>query len=198
MKKIFITFLIAFSFNALPLPAISEVLTGEASFDWTFKNQEDRDKAINYYSNLLFENIQKKINPEEFAEYKKDKDRNSNEYFLKNNMLSLQDRKLAGFYIFEKLLYAYAIKYENKKKNIYYYDAMGNLRYVDILEKPYDEFPYKAFQYKSNGKLVGVTYYIAEDDQYAFKANGDFYCRWYQDKCYDKKAKMVITRKIQE
>lgn len=198
MKNIFISLLIAFSFNGLQLPAVAEIFTGEVSFDWTFKNQQERDKTINYYYNLLFENVQKAIDTAEFADHKKDKDRNLNEYFLKNNMLSLQDRKLAGFYIFKKILYIYAIKYENKKKNIYYYDAMGNLRYFDILEKPYDEYPYKSYQYNNKGNLVGTTYYVSEDDQYAFKADGKFYCRWYQDKCYDKKAKMVITRKIQE
>jgi len=197
-KNIFIVLFIVFSFNAIQLTAVSEVLTGEVSFDWTFKNQEERDKTINYYYNILFENVQKTIDKTTFADYKKDKDRNLNEYFLKNNMLSLQDRKLTGFYLFKKILYCYAIKYENKKKNIYYYDAMGTLRYFDVLEKPSDEYPYKAYQYDASGKLKGVTYYVSEDDQYAFKADGKFYCRWYQDKCYDKKAKMVITRKIQE
>ena len=197
-KNIFIVLFIVFSFNAIQLTAVSEVLTGEVSFDWTFKNQEERDKTINYYYNILFENVQKTIDKTTFADYKKDKDRNLNEYFLKNNMLSLQDRKLTGFYLFKKILYCYAIKYENKKKNIYYYDAMGTLRYFDVLEKPSDEYPYKAYQYDASGKLKGVTYYVSEDDQYAFKADGKFYCRWYQDKCYDKKAKMIITRKIQE
>jgi len=197
-KILFSALLTAFLLAALQLPAVCEVLSGGVSFDWTFKNQEERDKTINHYYNLLFENIQQKTDKEAFVEYKKDKDRDFNEYYLKNNMLSLPDRKLAGFYIFEKILYIYAIKYENNKKNIYYYDAMGNLRYVDILEKPYDEYPYKAYQYNNKGKLIGVAYYVSEDDQYAFKADGKFYCRWYQDKCYDKKAKMVITRKVQE
>jgi len=200
MKQIKITKIITllaliFIFSA---PAISETLTGEVSFDWTFKNQEERNKTISYYHNILFENIQQKTDKEAFAEYKKDKEKDLNTYFLRNNLLFLQDRKLAGFYIFEKILYIYALKYENSKKNIYYYDAMGNLRYVDILEKPYDEYPYKAYQYNNKGKLIGVAYYVSEDDQYAFKADGKFYCRWYQDKCYDKKAKMVITRKVQK
>ena len=198
IKNIFIALFITFLLNALYLPAVCEVLNGEVSFDWTFKNQEERNKTINYYYKLLFENVQKTIDKQTFAENKKDKDRISNEYFLKNNLLSMQDRKLAGFYIFKKILYIYAIKYENKKKNIYYYDAMGNLRYFDVLEKPYDEYPYKSYQYNDKGNLVGVTYYLSEDDQYAFKANGEFYCRWYEDKCYDKKAKMIITRKLQE
>lgn len=198
IKKVFISLLVAFSLNALQLPAACKVLTGEISFDWTFKNQQERDKTIEYYRNLLFDKLQKQINTQEFAEHKKDKDWVSNEYFVKNNMLSLQDKKLAGFYIFGKILYIYAIKYENQKKNIYYYDAMGNLRYFDILEKPYDEYPYKSYQYDNKGKLKGTTYYVSEDDQYAFKADGKFYCRWYQDKCYDKKAKMVITRKIED
>jgi len=197
-KNIFIALLIAFSFNAVQIPALAEVLTGEVSFVWTLINQAERDKIIDYYHNLLFENVQKTIDKKEFAEYKKDKDRNLNEYFLKNNILSLQDKKLAGFYILNKILYIYAIKYENKKRNIYYYDAMGNLRYYDMLEKPYDEYPYKSYQYNNKGELVGVTYYVSEDDQYSFKADGKFYCRWYQDKCYDKRAKMVITRKIQD
>lgn len=197
-KNILATLLTAILLNIPHLTAVCETLTGEVSFDWTFKNQEERDKTINYYRNILFENIAKTIDTKQFSDDKKDKDRNLNEYFVKNNILSLPDRKLTGFYIFDKILYAYAIRYENKKKNIYYYDALGDLRYFDVLEKPYDQYPYKAYQYDAKGKLKGVTYYESEDDQYAFKADGKFYCRWYQDKCYDKKAKMVITRKLQE
>lgn len=179
-------------------PTIAETLSGGVTLDWTLVNQQERDKTISYYHDLLFENIQKKIDKNEFSEYKKDKNRDVNRYLIKKNMLSLPDRKLTAFYLYNKILYIYAIRYENNKKNIYYYDAMGTLRYFDKLEKPYDEYPYKAYQYKSNGKLVGVTYYLSEYDQYAFKADGKFYCRWYQDKCYDKKAKLTITRKIFE
>lgn len=195
-KSCLIALVLILTFSA---PAISEItLSGGVKLDWPLINQQERDKTINYYHNLLFQNVPNTISKDLFADNKKDKDRDVNKSLLKDNMLSLPDRTLAGFYIFDKILYLYAIKYENNKKNIYYYDALGNLIYYDILEKPYDEYPYKAYQYKNNGRLIGVTYYLSEDDQFAFKANGEFYCRWYQDKCYDRKAKMVITRKLQD
>jgi hypothetical protein len=184
-------------FNFLQIPAFAETtLTSQISLDWPLLNQQERDKTISFYQSFLFQNVSKTINKDSFANFKKDKDRDLNRYFLKNNMLSLPDKKLAGFYMFNNIMVIYAIKYENNKKNIYYYDALGNLIYYDILEKPYDQYPYKAYQYNKKGNLVGVSYYISEDDQYAFKADGKFYCRWYQDKCYDKKAKKTIKRKI--
>ena len=194
-KIIIISLLSIFLFN---MPGFSKVITGGVDLEWTLLNQSERDKTISFYHNMLFENIDKKIDTAQFAENQKDHLWKTNQYLLKENMFSLPDRKLAGFYLFGKLLYAYAIRYENNKKHIYYYDAMGGLRYIDNLEKDYDQYPYKAYQYNNLGKLKGVTYYISEYDQYAFKANGEFYCRWYQDKCYDKRAKMTLTRKIED
>jgi len=178
------------------VPASCEVLTGEVSFDWTFFNQEQRDKTVKYYHDILFDNVKNKIDTSQFLPYKKDNDSQTTRYLIKNNMLKQPDRTLAGFYMFNKILIIYGIKYENNKKNIFYYDALGKLIYVDIFDKNYDEYPNKAFQYRKNGTLAGVTYYISEDDQYSYKADGEFYCRWYEDKCYDKKAKKVITRKF--
>ena len=193
-KKIIILALIFI----ISIPALSEVLTGGVELRWTLLNQEEREKTINYYHDLLFQDVEKKIDKKEFEAFKKDKDRDLNKALIKDNILLLHDRTLAAFYLFNKVLIVYAVKYEKDKKHIYYYDAMGNLRYYDKLEKDYDEYPYKAYQYKSNGKLVGVTYYISDYDQFSFKANGNFYCRWYQDECYDRKAKVTIKRKIFE
>ncbi len=194
LKRIIILALIF----VISAPVFAETLTGGVTLEWTLLNQQERDKTIGFYHDILFENVQKKIDKNEFAGFKKDKDRDLNEYLIKNNMLLFPDKELAGFYMLNKILFIYAIKYKNNKKNIYYYDAMGNLRYIDVLDKPYDEYPYKAYQYRSNGTLAGVTYYSSEYDQYSYKANGKFYCRWYQDKCYDKKAKRVITRKLMD
>ncbi len=174
----------------------AKTLTGEVELDWPLLNQKERNETINYYRNLLFGDIQEKIDIGQITDYKKDPNVRINRRALKEDIRNLGERELAGFYLFGKILVIYGVKYLNDKDNIYYYDALGGLKYIDIIKGNHDKFPYIAYQYNNKGKLVGASYYISEYDQYVFDEDGDFKGRWYFEKLYDKKAKEIMTRKL--
>jgi len=178
------------------LPCEAKTLKGEVKLNWPLLSQEERAQTINYYRDLLFHNVEREINMEQFKDHMKDPSVRINRAALKKDLRNLGNRQLAGFYLFGKLLVIYGVKYMDDKYHIYYYDALGNLQYVDILSGPHNEFPHVAYQYNDDGKLKGISYYISEYDQYVFEENGDFKGRWYFEKMYDKKAKVVMTRKL--
>lgn len=201
MKKIIISILLTF----LALPVFSQPsentkpLECEISFDWISKTQLQRDENIKQIQNILFNDktaldYSKKEFRKKYSAFWKDKD------FLKNyEDISLHNKKedadkyYCGFY-WEKLLIAYGIQYKNNMKNIYYYDAMGNLRWVDVFSNDYPKFPYWSHQYYRNGDLVAAYYYVSNYDQYVFDTNKKFKGRWYKEKMYNKNAKVIMTR----
>ena len=181
----------------LSFPVYSQnTLEGGVELDWPLLNQEAREKTINYYRDILFKDVTYKVDKEQVKSQKKDFNVWENREALKKEIRKLSDRELAGFYLLNKLLILYGVKYYEDKYHIYYYNATGGLEYFDILDKPHDEYPHIAYQYRKNGKLVGSSYYISEYDQYIFDEKGKFKGRWYEDRLYDKKAKLIMTRKL--
>lgn len=174
----------------------AQPLNGKVELDWSLLNDTAREQLITELREKLFQNVEYKIDKQQFEEHKKDKNKKENKLAIKYKMQKIDDRKLAAFFVFKKILYMYAIQYESDKKHAYYYDALGNIRYIDIYDKPYDEYPNISRQYNSKGKLESISYNLSEYDQYVFEDNGEFYGRWYKDKCYDKKAKVIMTRKL--
>lgn len=197
MKKNILFFIL---FLTTSLPVCSQtLLSGGVELEWPLLNQEEGVKVINNLREKLFEDVTYKLDKKEFKKkYEKnwdDPQKAENRYALKKKWKKLGDKTLAGFYLMNKLLYMYGVKYEKDKYNVYYYDALGNLRYVDILDKPHDEYPHISYQYNVKGKLEGVVYNISEYDQYIYNEKGKFKGRWYKEKLYDKKAKIIMTRR---
>ena len=92
------------------------------------------------------------------------------------------------------LLISYAVQYKNNLRSVYYYDALGNLRYVDKFSENYPNFPYMSKQYRANGVLVSAIYFMSHDMQYMYNHNAEFQGAWYKDKMYDRHAKQILTR----
>jgi len=177
-------------------PLHAEVLTGGVELDWSAINQQERECIIKELQDQLFDNVNFKIDTEQFADKKKDNDYKINRYLLKKKYYTMPDKKIAGFYLFNKILFAYGIKYNSDLFHIYYYNAIGRLTFVDILDKPHTDYPHTAYQYDKKGKLIGIVYNISEYDQYVFTPQGEFKSRWYNEKCYDEKAKIIMTRRL--
>ena len=180
----------------LSIPAFSEEIQGGVELDWPLLNQEARDQAINYYRDILFKDIKYKIDKTQFQSRKKDSNFIENETLVKKNLGQQPDRKMVGFYLLNKLLFIYGVQYFSDFYHIYYYNTLGGLEYVDIFNKHIDDYPNISYQYNKKGDLVAVYYNNSEYDQYAYLANGKFKGRWYGDRFYDKKAKIVMTRKL--
>lgn len=168
------------------------------TFDWISKTQMQRDENIQQIQNILFS--EKTVSKYSRKEFKK-----SNATFWKNKNY-LQDyediakgkkedadKYYCGFHI-GKLLFAYGIQYKKDLKHIYYYGTLGGLRWIDIFSDSYPKFPYWSYQYYRNGEMVAAYYYVSESDQYVFNPDKKFKGRWYNDKFYNRNAKVIMTR----
>lgn len=174
------------------------VLTGNLIFDWLDISQIQRDEVIDRYKSELFgEDTVYKYDKKEFKnEYKdflKDADYKRHYLLISNNVKETDDENLCGFYR-KKLLISYAVQYKNDLKTVYYYDALGKLRYVDKFSENYPNFPYMSKQYRANGSLVSAIYFMSHDMQYMYNDDGSFKGAWYKDKMYDRSAKQILTR----
>lgn len=208
MKKIVISILFIF----LTLPAFAEPIVESpfpttenkplecsVTFDWISKTQLQRDENIQQIQDILFnEKTVLKYNKrgfrEEYKAFFKDKDSMQHYIDISNGKKEDSDRYYAGFYLKNGLLIAYGFQYKNNMKNIFYYDAMGHLRFIDIYSPTYPKFPYYALQYDTSGKLIGTIYFVNEYDQYIFNPDKTFKGRWYKENMYDRKAKIILTR----
>lgn len=168
------------------------------TFDWISKTQLQRDENIKEIQSILFADTTT-------LKYSKKEFKQKYESFLKNrNFLNDYDeiskgkkedadKYYCGFYA-GKLMIAYGIQYKNNMKNIYYYDAMGNLRWADIFSDNYPKYPCWSYQYYRNGDLVAAYYFVSKDDQYIFGPNMKFKGRWFKEKLYNRNAKVIMTR----
>ncbi len=207
MKKIVLVFLFLmfgnFSFgfgfsNSVANENGHKVLTANIEFNWLDITQIDRDAVIEKYRSELFgEDTVFKYNKKDFRfEYKdflKDSDYKRHYMLVKNNVKETDYENLCGFYKGRTLI-SYAVQYKDNLKTVYYYDALGNLRYVDKFSENYPNFPYMSKQYRANGTLVSAIYFISHDMQYMYDSNKSFKGAWYKDKMYNRRAKQVLTR----
>lgn len=207
MKKILFTILLIF----IALPCFSlqvestsdladeaKPLQCEITFDWISKTQLQRDQNIKDIQNILFSDaIVTKYKKKEFknmySEFLKNKNYLKDYEEISSGKKEDDEKNYCGFYA-GKLLIAYGIQYKNNLKNIYYYDAMGGLRWVDVFSGSYPKFPYWSYQYYRNGDMVAAYYYVSEYDQYVFDSKKKFKGRWYKDKLYNRNAKVIMTR----
>ena len=174
------------------------VLTGNLVFDWLDITQDGRDAVIEKYKKELFgEDTVYKFNKKEFRneykDYLRDSDYQRHYMLVSNNVKETDQENLCGFYR-GKLLISYAVQYKNDLRTVYYYDALGKLRYIDKFSENYPNFPCTSKQYRANGTLVSAIYIISHDMQYMYNSDGSFKGAWYKDKMFDRRAKQVLTR----
>lgn len=168
------------------------------TFDWISKSQLQRDENIKQIQGTLFDTntvlrYEKKEFRDKYSEFLKNKNYLTDYEEISHGKKEDTDKFYCGFF-FKKMLVAYGIQYKKNMKNIYYYDAMGTLRWLDIYSCDYPKFPYWSYQYERNGKMVAAYYYISDADQYVFSPDKVFKGRWYKDKMYNKNAKVIMTR----
>ena len=199
MKKLLL-FLIFYILILSPSIATEQnVIHGKVNFDWLTKSQLERDENIESISKTLYsQDVAQKIAKKEFREtyraYLKDKNNKKHYMQVLSGVKHTETENLSGFFTLkDKILYAYAIQYKNEPRTVYYYDTLGNLRYVDKLSDNYPNYPYYSHQYYANGKLVSSIYFTAYDTQYMYK-NGKFIGVWFKDTMFNSRAKKIMTR----
>lgn len=178
------------------------VLSGGIDFDWVNMSQVKRNEMIEKYRSLIYDNnnierINKKDFRKEYANYLKDSDRMTHYRLAYYDVKETKDANLSSFFKTfknQQVLYMYAIQYKNDMKHAFYYDVLGNLRYVDYMSENYPNFPYHSVQYRSNGTIAGTIYVVSQDIQYTYNEDGEFKYLWYKSKMFDQKGKEVMTR----
>lgn len=196
MKKLLLILALIFSTT---IASADLMLQGEAQFDWVDISQVQRDENIEYYRSMVFGNdepksYKRKEFKAKYAEQRKDSERLK--HYLKANagLKESNDANLCAFFNKKKVLLIYAVQYKNNLQRVYYYDALGSLRYVDEISDNYPNFPYYSKQYTRNGKLVSAIYFISKDMQYMYEPDGEFKGLWYKDKMYDRRGKQTVSR----
>lgn len=174
------------------------VLTGNVEFDWLDIDQTGRDTIIAKLKAEMFPEdtvykFSKKDFRNKYKDFLKDPDYQRHYMLVSNNVKETDDENLCGFYR-GRLLISYAIQYKNDLRHVYYYDVLGNLRYVDNMSENYPNFPYNSKQYRSNGTLAGAIYFESHDLQYVYNNNKSFKGVWFKDKMFNNKAKQIMTR----
>ena len=200
MNKFLIYFSI-FLLLASPVSAEDTLFTGSVVFNWDEITQEEREESIKQMQvNIFGENLpEKKIKMEDFKtkykDYLKDKEYKKHYMVAAAGYKEYKDYNISAMY-FKKMnsLYIYGLQKKDDPMTIYYYDALGNLRYVDNIKGLYPKFPYFAEQYRRSGTLAGISYFTSRETQYIFKGNGEFKGVWNQYKFYDKKGKVIMQR----
>lgn len=178
------------------------LLSGGIDFDWVNMPQVKRDEMIEHYRSLIYNNnnlerINKKDFRKEYSDYLKDSDRMTHYRLAYYDVKETKDANLSSFFKTfknQQVLYMYAIQYKNNMKHAFYYDVLGNLRYVDYMSENYPNFPYYSVQYRSNGTIAGTIYVVSQDVQYTYNEDGEFKYLWYKSRMFDKKGKEVMTR----
>lgn len=206
MKRFLILVLTFLMLPAYSAPVVSDLIPVSehkpfeigVSFDWFSKTQFQRDENIKQIQDLLaLENpvseYSKKDFKNKYADFLKNKNYLNDYDEISKGKKEDNEKIYCGFFV-RKLLVAYGIQYKKEPAHIYYYDAMGNLRWVDVFSKNYPEFPYWSYQYERNGKMIAAYYYVSDYDQYVFNPQKEFCGRWYKDKLYSRKAKVIMTR----
>ncbi len=150
------------------------------------KNTIYKDEFVKKYPKKAFKS--------DYADFLKDKNYKSNYFILKSGKNETKDANLSGFFSKnEKILFIYGIQYKNNIYTKYYYDAMGNLRYIDTFSSNYPNYPYFTHQYRIDGSLAGSVYFKDKDTQYIFK-NEKFSGVWFKNTMFNRKAKKIMTR----
>lgn len=198
MKK-FVLFLLLITLSMLVAVADDICLQAGVTFNWDKITQAERDEDVNQIRQIIFGDSQEKKRlkgfKDKYKDYLKDKDYKKHYMVAAAGYKEYKDFNISAMYLKRmSSLYMYALQPKNDVKTIYYYDAMGNLRYVDDIKGNYPEFPYFTEQYRRSGKLAGVSYFTSKETQYIFKPDGKFRGVWHKEKFYDEAGKVIMQR----
>lgn len=195
IKKIILTILLL-SQTAV-YANFNDVLISNVTYDWINKTEVEREAIIQEVKDIIFEQPVEK--QKDFRSQFKDKLKDKN--YLENYMAASAGYKeykgnnISAFY-FKKMksLYMYALQDKKDVSKAYYYDALGQLKYVDIINGEYPDFPYYSIQYRISGTPVSAIYFASKDCQYLFTPKGEFEGVWYKHNLYNKRAEVVLRR----
>ena len=174
MKKLILT-LLAF---LMMLPASALMLQGNAEFNAELAREE------------VFNNVNFVLKPSTFQPHWTDANYMSNYSALQNGKNKVGERYLALFSDG-----TYGLRYENDPYHNYYYDAEGVLFKVDVLNKPFNEYPHSSIAYNKYGVFKNATFVVSKKEQYFYDVNKKLIGHWIDNACYDSKGNVLLLRR---
>lgn len=195
LKKILLTIILLT--QTVVFASFNDVLIADITYDWINKSEVEREAIIQEVKDIIFEQPVEK--QKDFRSQFKDRLKDKN--FLENYMAASAGYKeykgnnISAFY-FKKMksLYMYALQDKKDVSKAYYYDALGHLKYVDLIYGEYPDYPYYSIQYGISGTPVSAIYYASKDCQYLFTPKGDFEGVWYKHNLYNNKSEIILKR----
>lgn len=195
LKKILLTIILLT--QTAVFASFNDVLIADITYDWINKSEVEREAIIQEVKDIIFEQPVEK--QKDFRSQYKDRLKDKN--FLENYMAASAGYKeykgnnISAFY-FKKMksLYMYALQDKKDVSKAYYYDALGHLKYVDLIYGEYPDYPYYSLQYRISGTPVSAIYYASKDCQYLFTPKGDFEGVWYKHNLYNNKSEIILKR----
>lgn len=176
MKKIILSILVIFL--SLPLQSFALVLQGNAQYNAELAREE------------TFSNINYALGPNAFRDYWRDPNFINNYNALNNNINNVENRVLALFSDG-----SYGVRYLEDPYHNYYYDKNGNLFKIDVLNKPFNDYPHKSVAYNRYGAFKNATFVISKEEQYLYDREKNLIGHWVGSACYDEKGNVLMLRK---
>lgn len=199
MKKILIIFFVLLSVQMNVLANYNDVYIADIQYDWIRKTDVEKEAIISEVRDIIFEdktNISILENlKSEYREILKDKNQREHYLAASAGRKECGEYNISAFYFGkQKHIYMYALQKKSDISKTYYYDALGKLRYIDLIYGEYPDYPYYAIQYNINGKPVSAIYYVSKDNQYLFDPDSTFKGVWYKHNLYDKHSDIILKR----
>ena len=183
--------------QTIAFASYNDILVANIQYDWIEKSQLEKEAIIKEVHDILFENdfTKQKGFRKQFKDKLKDKNYRDNYLAASAGYKELKGYNISAFYYKnQKNIYMYALQDKKDLSKIYYYDALGHLRYVDEVYGEYPEYPYNSYQYRISGKPVSAIYFVSKDCQYLFTPEGEFKGVWYKHNLYDGHSKVILKR----
>ncbi len=195
MKKFILVLFIMF--QTAVFANYNDIYIANIEFDWINKSEVEKEAIISEVRDIIFETPVEKQKDfkSEFKDKLKDKNHWENYMAASSGYKEYKGNNISAFYYKKmKNIYMYAVQDKKDISKAYYYDALGNLKYVDYIYGEYPDYPYYSIQYRISGKPVSAIYFVSKDCQYLFKPDGEFEGVWYKYNLYNKESEIILTR----
>lgn len=200
MQKIKFIFIVFFLTQSYAFANLNDIFIADIQYDWLNKSEIEKETIVSEVREIIFKDGEIKALNDFKTNFKdKMKDKNYKEHYLiaSAGRKEFKDYNISAFYYKrQKHIYMYALQDKKDLSKIFYYDALGNLRYVDFNYGDYPIYPYYTIQYSIVGKPISVIYNVSKDNQYLYQPDGVFKGVWYKHNLYDKHSKVILTRTL--
>ena len=195
LKYLFIAFIVT---QSLALANYNDIFIADIQYDWINKPYVEKQVIIDEIRDIIFKDGEIPKNKDlkkEFKDLIQDKEYKKHYIAASAGLKEYENYNISAFYYKkQKHIYMYALQNKQDLSKIFYYDALGNLRYIDFIQGEFPDYPYYAIQYRITGTPVSAVYNVSKDTQYLYNPDSSFKGVWYKHNLYDENSKIILKR----